>query len=663
MDDVPQTGEEADSPIIVPPPGLILRRAARTKIRKAGLPGDGGGHRFGASRRGPGGARAQTTGPESTLERRASDVSSSDNGDSDSGSHEAWPLPVPRARTISSSAVMERPDSFSDVYDAYAATDEDEDSVHLVSSAPPEHNIFTTEPLPHSRISQEEPAMSAAVQSDLLAALGPIIHQPQPQLQLASPARGPSRTPSPGEPLALHREPSPATSTTSFSSQEPSFTPHLPSSYLPPSALNASQQQAHARKEKEKEKKGLFGVKAKRGSKEKERESRSTETKGSGFFGGLFGGKKKHEEAQPVSSAHGRETAQALLGVSKTRSRAPSPAPPGSPLPGSGDNWSRFPIHVERAIYRLSHIKLANPRRPLYEQVLISNLMFWYLGVINNKAANTTAATETQSEGESDTEAEAAETKEREREAKEREEQAQQRAEQERQEKERESRKKEPGKRGSLTKTPPGTAPSGSRRSEVPVKGPSYELQHREMQQEYGGYQVQQVQPYHGGHSQYAGAPQLGSPEPQAEMQLPDQFYYSSDPQQQRANLPPGAMAPIDTSHWLNQRSEDSYARSSSTSPPTSPGSHRARSPPNSAHASYGGYTQDMNTPQHRGPSRSVSATAVPTVSPPISNGKLRKGQSAHAVAQQHHGAADHRRGRDEEEDVPLAVWQQQRRR
>jgi hypothetical protein len=49
-------------------------------------------------------------------------------------------------------------------------------------------------------------------------------------------------------------------------------------------------------------------------------------------------------------------------------------------LPGQ---HARYPIHVGRAIYRLSYIKLANPRRPLYEQVLISNLMFWYLGIIN----------------------------------------------------------------------------------------------------------------------------------------------------------------------------------------------------------------------------------------------------------------------------------------
>lgn len=46
----------------------------------------------------------------------------------------------------------------------------------------------------------------------------------------------------------------------------------------------------------------------------------------------------------------------------------------------------RLPIHVERAIYRLSHMKLANPRRPLHQQVVISNFMFWYLSIINPQA-------------------------------------------------------------------------------------------------------------------------------------------------------------------------------------------------------------------------------------------------------------------------------------
>ncbi|KAF9344065.1 40S ribosomal protein S4, X isoform, partial [Mortierella sp. AD094] len=63
-------------------------------------------------------------------------------------------------------------------------------------------------------------------------------------------------------------------------------------------------------------------------------------------------------------------------------------APAGSLGQSQGDylnDPSRMPIHIERAIYRMSHIKLANVRRPLHEQVLISNMMFWYLGVIQQQ--------------------------------------------------------------------------------------------------------------------------------------------------------------------------------------------------------------------------------------------------------------------------------------
>ncbi len=59
----------------------------------------------------------------------------------------------------------------------------------------------------------------------------------------------------------------------------------------------------------------------------------------------------------------------------------PSPPPPSN-------QYSRYPIRIERAIYRLGHIKLAEPRRPLYQQVLISNLMFWYLSVIDKTGQN-----------------------------------------------------------------------------------------------------------------------------------------------------------------------------------------------------------------------------------------------------------------------------------
>ncbi|KAF9903331.1 40S ribosomal protein S4 [Linnemannia zychae] len=82
----------------------------------------------------------------------------------------------------------------------------------------------------------------------------------------------------------------------------------------------------------------------------------------------------------------------------KTTAKA-QPAMSGLPAPASHRNAQRntspeenheldpcrMPIHTERVIYRMSHVKLANPRRPLHEQVLISNMMFWYLGVIEQE--------------------------------------------------------------------------------------------------------------------------------------------------------------------------------------------------------------------------------------------------------------------------------------
>lgn len=44
----------------------------------------------------------------------------------------------------------------------------------------------------------------------------------------------------------------------------------------------------------------------------------------------------------------------------------------------------RFPVHVERAIYRLSHLKLANPKRSLREQVVLSNFMYAYLNLVDH---------------------------------------------------------------------------------------------------------------------------------------------------------------------------------------------------------------------------------------------------------------------------------------
>lgn len=43
----------------------------------------------------------------------------------------------------------------------------------------------------------------------------------------------------------------------------------------------------------------------------------------------------------------------------------------------------RYAPHIERAIYRLSHLKLGNTKRPLVQQVLLSNFMYSYLNLIN----------------------------------------------------------------------------------------------------------------------------------------------------------------------------------------------------------------------------------------------------------------------------------------
>ncbi|KAF7728081.1 hypothetical protein EC973_006719 [Apophysomyces ossiformis] len=79
---------------------------------------------------------------------------------------------------------------------------------------------------------------------------------------------------------------------------------------------------------------------------------------------------------------------------SKSSSTEPSSSAPIPPKDFQLNkiNQNRLPIHVERAIYRMSHIKLANPRRPLQEQVLISNLMFWYLSIISSQQTQASSA-------------------------------------------------------------------------------------------------------------------------------------------------------------------------------------------------------------------------------------------------------------------------------
>lgn len=655
MDDIPEMGDDADAPIIVPPPGQILRRAQRTKIRKAGQTFEGA-HRFNTrSRRKSVGARATSVDP-----RSSSDLSSSDHGDSDVG---RWP----RAHTdVPEVPSIPRPESYSEehsIYDAYAGDDTDEHHTSVAGSPEPVHDLPppSTSPPPLSLPEAAEP-----VEEPSTSTVSLVIHQPQPQRVIPPTATepiSPLLTPSP-EPQAL-----PALISPSASPARPHL--HETPPFQPPSPAPSEH-----RREKEKDKKGLFGKwgsdkGGKKGQKDKESREREKE-KDTRFFGSLFGSKKKPEEApsQPLGGSHGREAAAALLGASKSsKNYVPPPSPQ---LAGA---YARYPIHVERAIYRLSHIKLANPRRPLYEQVLISNLMFWYLGVIN-KAQNPTPVT-------NGTPAEDA----KEPTAKEQPEQKEQ------EEREKIDERTEQKRRGSLTKPQAsGSAAQGVRKAETPVRGPQYEMQHRAMEQEYSSAQMASAgaapartssappapMPSLGGYGRPPGGQQQYSQQVvQPQPQLPNNRFYQNTnntgpPSGQftamvvpATQLPPGAMPPAAVEQlWSATGASPNIPvnRVGSSPPPraTSPSAtpvsppRRARSPPSPSR-----YTpaqeKQPNLPATRPPGRSLSATAVPPVplSPQV-NGKLRKGVSAHAVTPNSH------RHHSEEEDMPLAVWQHQ---
>ncbi|KAI0060213.1 hypothetical protein BV25DRAFT_1917838 [Artomyces pyxidatus] len=676
MDNMPDLGDDADAPIIVPRPGQILRRAARTKIRKPGQTGEGT-HRFTATRRGAG-AQAAIAAEAQSEPRSSSDLSTSDHSDSQP--------PLRRGRVLSDASVTDepprlvRPESYSteaSIYDAYA-TDEtsDEDAKYGVAS--PVSNVespfrvsISPPPPPPIEIIEPQPAPLAPT-PPALTPLQPVLHHPVPQRaqtlpspqsiaspqsfvstqSLASPVdHQPSRTPSPDSRTSSPYPESPS------QTRPPVLEPVRPT---PP----PSQSPDHHRREKEKDKKGLFkwgGEKKSKKDKEREKE------KDSGFFGSLFGSKKKAEESAPPGLGHasGREAAVALLGASKS---SKGYVPPVSPQPAGVDNYSRYPIHVERAIYRLSHIKLANPRRPLYEQVLISNLMFWYLGVINKTqtpaaTAGAAAATPASAQAAGQTQPSSPVEQDHRREEKEREER--ERAESEQAEKEREQ--KAAGRRSLTKTTPPGATPAGGRRAEMPVRGPQYDMQHRAMEQEYGygaapGRPASAPVPGYPSARGEPGAPQAAAPPHAYQQHQHSQSGGSSwggAPQ-----LPAGARPPLEhTQAWQGMPAQAHPAGGRGASPPRTtspPGARRSRSPP-APQNRYNAMPDGKPGAVGKAPSRSQSATAVP----PMANGgaKGRKAVSAHAVAPNNTRRPRTADGAGEEEDVPLAVWQQQQQR
>lgn len=662
LDEIIDMDDDADSPIVVPSRDKALKRTARTKIRKVGLPGDGGGHRFASSRRGK--KVTETTAAEA---RTSSDLSTSDHGDSE-------PISDVRRRTTHSEEASIRPDSsYSEeqfIFDAYATQEDDEPTFSSIQ--PLEPFTVAVDQTPKPVIEELLPPVEPEPPI-------PVLHHPQPQrltVPQSLPEQGlPSRTPSPAD----------SSSHTIHVSAHQASPPPLASKTSPPPTSK-----------KEKDKKGLFKWGDKSSKKAQKEKDRNSEKEPS-FLSSLFSRKKQDAEYQSsiTGGTSGREAAQALLGASKSsKSHAPSPSP--GLAPGIGGNpYARYPLHVERAIYRLSHIKLANPRRPLYEQVLISNLMFWYLGVINksqNPAGLQTENTQSTEKQEADKEEQDLQRREKEK----REKAEKERLEKERLEKEREleMKKREPVKRGSLTKSPPGTPPVGGRRAEMPVKGPQYDMQHRVMEQEYGNYSMQQprsptslansgspgrhpLQPATAGQpmsfqampSQHMiGQPvHIGPVPPNRQMasrvtpmqQVPSQPVPYDGPDnyhpQQRPGLPPGAMPPMENQGWMSQTNFSSPPR---RAPSPNPQGH---SPPTANKQLFRkqNISQEKLSDQngsYRTPVRSLSVTATP--GPPQPNG------AGHFVSPG--GYPKRPRTADslasEEEDVPLAVWQQRRR-
>ncbi|KAI0306156.1 hypothetical protein B0F90DRAFT_1696607 [Multifurca ochricompacta] len=663
---MPDPGEDADAPIIVPLPGQILRRAARTKIRKHGQTGEGA-HRFSATRRGTGSQRI--TPPPVSDPRSSSDLSTSDHSDAESPR---------RQRLLSNESLDEaprlvRPESYSDeafIFDAYARDDINEDDIKIVSppsslQSLPRRSLSPPPPPVSMGESEPVPPLPATPPVQPAHAL-PLLRHPLPQRasSLVSPAsvETPSRTPSPV--TAVHSDLLSLTRPDPRPVQTP--LPALPQSSTPPVPQGLA---SRREKEKDKDKKGLFkwGGSEKKGKKEQREKEKEAS-----FFGSLFGSKKKQEDT--------------LLGASKS---SRGYVPPASPqLPGL-NNYSRYPIHVERAIYRLSHIKLANPRRALYEQVLISNLMFWYLGVINKTQQSQSQQQAQRQVHTEQTQAaigDSVSAPQKEQEQEEREERA--RVEVGHSEKEREARsaahgpvqaqaqgqvqqqqpqgqqqQQSQGRRGSLTKSPPSSA--GPRRAEQPVRGPQYDMQHRAMEQEYGAA-------FGSTRSMTTSAPAgTGYGVPPGS---------GTGPAKQTPSV---AVVPTPSPHGLGAAAFGSLSQPQRTASP----SRRSRSPPPPAGSPIRYVPPPAPAPipvpipasmpaspaqptamfqdGGRPPARSVSAIAAPQ--PMSAQGARvpgRKAHSAHAVlppgARRPRTADSVVNGNGEEEDVPLALWQQQ---
>lgn len=370
-----------DAPLIVPPPGQILRRSARTKIRKAGLVGDGNGHRFGPSRR----VRSVSgTGSET-----AGDSDRESGGDLSVEGIDASSVDGYTAEAVETEVELE-PSSPR----LSSGSDESGDLIIHIETVD-EVILPIAIPLPPSPV---EATPASLIQGTIV----PIISTPPTETTAIS-----STILSPF-PVATILTPTASPPTLDSSPQISSPVPIRPQLVAAPSIVSSSKVKdgkekksgwarlglSRAVTEEDSKKKGkgkeveklIEVVEATRRSQpstisvdhSSERRTSNSSEKESSFFGGLFSKKKMENDS------HSNPTASPATNQAQLLPVPPLPTASGMMGPnGRYTNFYRLPIHVERAVYRLSHIKLANPRRPLYEQVLISNLMFWYLSIIN----------------------------------------------------------------------------------------------------------------------------------------------------------------------------------------------------------------------------------------------------------------------------------------
>lgn len=356
--------------MIVPPPSQILRRSARTKIRKAGVTAEGP-HRFGPSRRGRtasgGSSQSQLEVDQGIAEDEAGDRSVEEDD------------PANRKSTVSSGDdhqfIEVVPVEWTDEPASIVLTPPppDTDDVPPVVRPPVDSSASITAP---------EPAL-AGVKEEEERALPAAPSPSSPDYDFAThhqPAASRPLYPAP-VPVIQHQVP---VQQLQQQPQQQNVAPPVATTAPPPAKekksgwarLGLARDDDKKRKGKSREPsfdESSLPTSTSTSTSTATLTSTSTSTK-EGFFGSLFGGaskKQRHEESTQSAPA---PVPQPQVQVQQIQQ--PPPTASGFLAPdGRYRHFYRLPIHVERAVYRLSHIKLANPRRPLYEQVLISNLM------------------------------------------------------------------------------------------------------------------------------------------------------------------------------------------------------------------------------------------------------------------------------------------------